>query len=231
MNELIIFDCDGTLVDSELLYNTVIADLLSEAGLPEYTPQVCLGLFTGLTFSNIRSLVEKKHGLDLSESMSSERYIARSHARMDEGLNAIEGANAVLQSVSQTHKICIGSNGERASVIKSLQNTGLYDFFGGNDEHIFTKIQVKNAKPAPDLFLFAAREMGFNPGQCWVIEDSVAGVTAGVAAGMNVIGFTGSSHNPSEQEKKLREAGANYCAAQLIHILDLLSGQKEFRIA
>ena len=179
MTDLIIFDCDGTLVDSEVLYNTVISDLLKEAGLDTYTPQVCLALFTGLTFSNIRELMETKHDLDLSEVMSAERYIAKSQARMDEKLDAIEGARDLLESVSASHKICIGSNGERSSVIKSLQNTGLYDFFGGNDDHIFTKIQVKNPKPAPDLFLYAAHEMGIAPEHCWVMEDSVAGVQAG----------------------------------------------------
>ncbi|MFP4313085.1 MAG: HAD family hydrolase, partial [Alphaproteobacteria bacterium] len=158
--ELVIFDCDGTLVNSELLYNKIISDILLEAGLTDYNVQTCLQLFTGLTLSHIREKVERAHNLDLSSVLTSELYISRAQAEMDKNIEAVANASDLLMLCTGISKICIGSNGERSSVIKSLQLTGLYDFFGGNDDCIFTKIQVKNAKPAPDLFEYAAAQMG-----------------------------------------------------------------------
>lgn len=220
--DLIIFDCDGTLVNSELLYNTVISDLLIEAGFSYYTPAVCLELFTGLTMSAIRAYVEEREGVDLSASMTSEIYVGRAQDMMDKGLSPIEGAAGLLVScVAAGKPICVASNGERSSVIKSLKMTGLYEYFGGHDDHIFTKIQVKNAKPAPDLFLFAAERMGVTPERCLVVEDSVAGVKAGVAAGMQVVGFTGSHHDPESHALTLEKAGAHEVVSQLVHIGDV----------
>lgn len=123
-------------------------------------------------------------------------------------------------------KICVASNGERSSVIKSLKMTGLYEAFDGGEDHIFTKIQVENAKPAPDLFLFAAEKMDVLPKDCAVIEDSVAGVRAGIAAGMYVLGFTGSHHNPAMHANALKEAGAHRIFSDLIHIADYLGNEK-----
>lgn len=228
--DLIIFDCDGTLVDTELLYNTVISDLLIECGLRDYTPAKCLELFTGLTLSNIRKTVELGHDVDLSSQMTSEIYVGRAQEMMDRGIKAIDGAAALLDALTG-QKICLASNGERSSVIKSLKLTRLFDYFGGQEDSIFTKIQVQNAKPAPDLFLFAASRMGVAPARCVVIEDSVAGVSAGVAAGMDVIGFTGSHHNPDYHATQLKNIGAKHCFSSLIHIAEHLGMQKEFPLA
>lgn len=226
--ELIIFDCDGTLVNSEYLYNKVISDMLLEQGLKDYDVHYCLEMFTGLTLSNIRYLVEDKHQIDLSNILTSELYVGRAQAQMDLGVDAIDGARELLKYCSASTKICMGSNGERSSVIKSLKITGLYDFFGGHDRHIFTKIQVANAKPAPDLFLFAAENMGVSPENCLVVEDSVAGVTAGKSAGMQVFGFTGAGHDPQNLAIKLKQAGASESFSSLIHIIDALNGEKEY---
>lgn len=226
--ELIIYDCDGTLVDSEYLYNKVISDMLIEQNLHEYDVHSCLAQFTGLTLSNIRLIVEEKHQMDLSEVLTSELYVSRAQAQMDVELHAIDGAHDLLKMTAMNTKICLGSNGERSSVIKSLRLTGLYDHFGGHDEHIFTKIQVSNPKPAPDLFLYAAENMGVKPENCLVIEDSVAGVTAGKNAGMQVLGFIGASHEPDKLSGKLEEAGAAESFSSLIHIGNRLYGEKQF---
>jgi HAD superfamily hydrolase (TIGR01509 family) len=229
--DLIIFDCDGTLVDSEMLYNTVISDLLIENGLRQYSPQKCLDLFTGLTLTHIRKIIEIEHNVDLSASMTSEIYIERAQRMMDYGIKPIEGAADLIMAAKANSKICVASNGERSSVIKSLKMTRLYEFFGGHEDSIFTKIQVQSAKPAPDLFLFAAERLQTHPVQTLVIEDSVAGVKAGVAAGMTVYGFTGSHHAPDEHARTLMAAGANACFSKLIHITESLGEQKAFPLA
>ena len=216
--ELVIFDCDGTLVDSELLYNTVISEILIEAGLKQYTPETCLELFTGLTMSAIREKIEQSDKADLSNILSSDNYIGRSQAKMNKGLSPIAGASQLLEQCKTRNKICVASNGERSSVIKSLNMTGLYDYFGGHDDHIFTKIQVKNAKPAPDLFLYAAEKMGTAPQNCLVIEDSHAGVMAGCAANMCVWGYSGSHHDPENHSKALLKTGAHRAFDNLIHM-------------
>lgn len=229
--DLIIFDCDGTLVDSEMLYNTVISDLLIENGYRQYSPQKCLELFTGLTLTNIRKIVEQEHNVDLSAVMTSDIYVKRAQKMMDQGVKAINGASALVEIARSLSKICVASNGERSSVIKSLKMTGLYEYFGGHEDTIFTKIQVQNAKPAPDLFLFAADRMGVAVKNCLVIEDSVAGVKAGVAAGMCVYGFTGSHHDPVGHAQTLKAAGADACFPSLIHIVESLKEQKAFPLA
>jgi HAD superfamily hydrolase (TIGR01509 family) len=167
--------------------------------------------------------------------MTSELYVARAQAQMDQGIAAIAGAEILIETaLAQGFEICIGSNGERSSVIKSLKLAGLYDYFGGTESRIFTKIQVENAKPAPDLFLFAAAQMtalmgmGAAPKTMIVIEDSVAGVQAGVAANMRVWGYTGSHHDPEAHKITLLENGAERCFSSLIHISDELQGKKEF---
>lgn len=224
--ELIIFDCDGTIVDSEYLYNKVISDILLENDLHEYDVTTCLEMFTGLTLKAIREIVEDKHSIDLSEVLTSELYVARAQAEMDRNVSAIQGAAELLKVCSANTKICVGSNGERSSVIKSLKLTGLYDFFGRHENHIFTKIQVENAKPAPDLFLYAAEKMGVVPKNCLVIEDSQAGVQAGVASRMHVWGFTGASHDHDALAKRLKKSGAQETFSSLIHIADRLYGTK-----
>ena len=221
---LILFDCDGTLVDSEGLYNSVIAEMLTEHGLQAYNPAYCLAHFNGLTLTTIRQTVEADTGHDLSGVLTSDLYIRRAQARMDEGLLAIDGAGKLLEWSASRGKIALASNGERSSVIKSLKITGLYDFFG--EERIFTKIEVPRPKPFPDLFLHAAARMDTNPADCVVIEDSLAGVEAGYAAKMRVFGFTGVHHTPDLQAKKLMQAGAERVFSALIHIPEALRDQK-----
>lgn len=211
---LIIFDCDGTLVDSEYLYNSITAELLNELGFHEYTTELCIELFTGQAWSNIKRTLEDKHGKAIPQDII-HRYIQMANAGM-ERVQAAAGANEVVASLGQAHKICVASNGERNNVIKSLKITGLFDYFG--DAHIFTKIQVAHPKPAPDLFLFAANQMGFMPEQCLVIEDSPAGITAAVTAKIPVIGFTGCAHDQIAQAQMLSDAGADDVISDLTQI-------------
>ena len=130
------------------------------------------------------------------------------------------------EQLAGLYKTCVASNGERNNVISSLKNIGLYDLFG--DHRIFTKSQVARGKPAPDLFLFAADKMQCQPEHCIVIEDSTAGVKAGVAAGMRTIGLTAASPDPDDAGARLIEAGAHIICrdwAQILHSINSLTGK------
>ncbi|MEM6812133.1 MAG: HAD-IA family hydrolase [Pseudomonadota bacterium] len=219
--DLIIFDCDGTLMDSEYLNNKVAAEVLTNYGLDGYTTEICLRDFAGHSWTEIKQMIDAKHNIDLPQSVI-QTYIDTVQIRMKEELDVVEGA---LDFVSWSHErftICVGSNGERSNVMRSLSIGGFDPYF--SDENIFTKIQVANAKPAPDLFLFAAEKMEHHPKTSLVIEDSVSGVRAGVAAGMDVIGFTGAAHDKNQAELDLKQAGATMIFDQFIHIQQYLEG-------
>ncbi len=213
--DLIIFDCDGTLVDSEYLNNKVTADVLTEYGLKGYTAETCLRDFAGRDWKSIKSIIDEKENIDLPRYVI-ENYITTVQQKMPQFLKPIRGAVDFVQEVSRKYKICIGSNGERSNVTKSLELMGFNSFF--NDDNIFTKIQVEKAKPAPDLFLFAAQKMGVEPSKCLVLEDSIYGATAGVAANMDVIGFTGVSHDKKQSESMLNKVGCIAVYDDFIHI-------------
>ena len=215
MTDLIIFDCDGTLVDSEYLSAQVTSELLYEAGYTEYTPEECMAQFCGHTWSNIRAMIERKNG-PVPEDLI-ERYIETLCMRMETELKAVPHAHEVLEELHGKYQICVASNGQRDNVMKSLTVTGLMNYF--EDSRIFTKIQVENGKPAPDLFLFALDKMGVSAENAIVIEDSVTGVTAARAADIYTYGFTGTGHS----EAALLSAGANAILPSLIHISAVLA--------
>ena len=214
---LVIFDCDGTLVNSEALYNTITSELLTEMGLVEYTPLRCIELFAGQSWGTIKTILHDKHGAQIPRDLV-DRYIQIANSRIDQNLLAADGASEVLEALKPNHSICVASNGERGNVLKSLTGTGLMPYF--DEDRVFTKIQVKHPKPAPDLFLFTIEKMGFAAEQSLIIEDSPVGVRAAVAAGIDVIGYTGCAHDQKRQAEMLKDAGAEYVTDQFIHILD-----------
>lgn len=218
-HNLIIFDCDGTLVDSEHLYNSITAELLNGLGYQEYTPELCLELFGGQSWSTIRHDLEARHNEPMPDDLI-QRYIKIANKRMNHDFDAVPHADTVLNTLTSQLKSCVASNGERGNVIKSLEVTGLLKHFDEN--RIFTKIQVERPKPAPDLFLFACNQMESTPENTIVIEDSTAGVTAARAAGIHVLGFVGTAHNPHKQAEALKNAGADAIIDELIHIEDHL---------
>lgn len=218
--DLIIFDCDGTLVDSEYLNNKVSSNLLIEFGLAEYTPEKFMSEFVGCTWTNIKNDIEARHNVKLPADII-DRYVEVVNKELEKGVEPIEGVMELLNFAQSNFKICVGSNGQRSNVMKSLHVQGFDAYF--QDTNIFTRIQVPNGKPAPDLFLFAAAQMDVEPFKCLVIEDSPTGVQAGVAAGMDVWGFVGTSHTPDTQAMILENAGANRVFDSLIHISQALN--------
>lgn len=214
--DLIIFDCDGTLVDSELLNNTATSETLAWAGFPHYTPDYCMATYVGWFQSKIWRAVEAEHGVILPANIG-QVYIERVSALQAGLARPAPGIESVLQSLIKTHQVCVASNGEPENVRSLLAGTGLMDYF--DPERIYTASLVPEPKPAPDLFLFAAAQYGVSPRRCLVVEDSLTGARAGVAAGMTVFGYTGLAHQPQAQAIQLQQAGVHQISAQITDLL------------
>ena len=218
--DLIIFDCDGTLADSEELNNAALLLILHEFGLTQYTREHALSDFVGRTVSNILLGIQMETGFNFPDD-AVQRYVRKVQEMQLTDLRPVVNALDFVEKSSRHFKICVGSNGERSNVLNSLKICGFDRFF--SKENTFTKIQVEQGKPAPDLFLYAAEQMGMiDPARCLVIEDSESGVAAGVAAGMTVWGFTGVSHDQKTAQEKLEQAGAARIFHDFIHIQDSL---------
>ncbi len=217
--DLLIFDCDGTLVDSEPMQNLACSQLLAEEGLPQYTPSIVGARFTGTQMREMLKTIAAETGHVFPATLG-ERYVGKVAELSPRHLKIIPGASELVATAARRMKICVASNGQRDNVISSLAMTGLKKYFP--DDIIFTAAQVENAKPAPDLFLFAAKTMGALPEKCLVIEDSVPGVTGATAAGMQVYGFVGAHADQNAYEKKLKAAGAEHIFNSLIHIQNQL---------
>jgi len=213
--DLIIFDCDGTLTDSEGVNNGAFMQILREDGFPAYDQEHVEKHWTGKTASNILLMLQMETGIVPSDDFVM-RYVRRVSELQKTDLRPVEGASALVAAAKAKFKICVASNGERSNVLRSLELTGLMGNF--TEPTVFTKIQVKNPKPHPDLFLYAASQMGVIPERCLVIEDSASGVHAARAAYMNVWGFIGAAHDPGKQEETLKSAGAHEVFSRLIHI-------------
>jgi HAD superfamily hydrolase (TIGR01509 family) len=219
MFDLIIFDCDGTLTDSEYVNNRALLEVLHETGFTQYDLDYAYTQWVGATVTSICLSIQMETGREMPADILP-RYIKRVAELQRTSLRPVEGAPELVASAKQAFEICVASNGERENVLCSLQLTGMMRHF--TPETVFTKIQVKNPKPYPDLYLYAAAQMGFAPERCLVIEDSAAGVQAGVAAGMTTWGFAGSAHDPLKQAESLKSAGAQRVFDRLIHIQEKL---------
>jgi len=214
--DLVIFDCDGTLVNSEEICNQALVDLVNEHVLEKYTLHHALEVWAGNTVSTVLKLVEDERGVVLPEDMP-KKYVAACNKKLKTDLKEVPGALDFVRACNVNVPICVGSNGERQNVFDSLNLCGFSpEFF--EEDTIFTRIQVSQGKPDPELFLFAAKNMGVAPERCLVIEDSPTGVLAGVRAGMTVYGITAVSHDPVRQKEKLENAGAHAVFSDIIHM-------------
>lgn len=183
--ELIIFDCDGVLVDSEPIAIKVDQEFLHEIGISMSLEQI-IEKFVGKSDEYFRFEIEKQLGKNFPENWKSDLENRYQEAFLRE-LKPVSGIIEVLDSVDAP--ICVASSGSQKKIRNSLQLTALSNYFG---ENIFSAEQVSKGKPDPELFLFAADKMGINPSKAVVVEDSESGVVAGVAAQMHVFGYTGS---------------------------------------
>lgn len=212
---LIIFDCDGTLVDSEYLNNSAMIALLNDMGVGEFDVEYSLTHFMGKSTDDIVRQVAAEKGIAVPSDYRA-RFIAHVEKGRKAHLKRIEGALRAVKAVAGAYPVMVASNGERPNVLASLEVTELAPFFP--PARVVTKDDVENAKPAPDIYLHAADLEGVLPEKCLVIEDSEPGVMAAKAAGMTCWGFTGVHHEPEIQRGILEKAGADAVLTQLIHI-------------
>ena len=219
---LIIFDCDGVLIDSEIVAARLEAEAITDLGLPMTAETIC-ARFAGTTTKEVWQTLERELGRPLPAGFF-EAHLAHVREVFSRDLEAIPGARAAVEALDLPY--CVASSTQLPALITNLGTTGLVDLFAG---HVFSASQVKRPKPAPDVFLFAASQMGADPADCVVIEDSVAGVTAARRAGMAVIGFTGGSHVTEGHDDRLRAAGAHEIFARMDDFAAVLAAERTSR--
>jgi len=198
--ELVIFDCDGVLVDSEVISNEVLLQALAAEGL-EMTLQETRSAFQGLLLADVAARAEAKLGRELPADWL-ERYERDRDEAFRRELRPVAGAAEAVQRIAVAGiKVCVASQGKLEKTRLSLSMTELRDFFPA--DALFSSHSVPRGKPHPDVFLHAAAAMKARPSRSAVVEDSVSGITAAVSAGMRVFGYAADS-----DERALRAAGA-----------------------
>jgi HAD superfamily hydrolase (TIGR01509 family) len=203
--DAVLFDCDGVLVDSESITNGVLCEMLEELGW-KLTPAECMRIFLGKAIKDEAALIEAHTGQPLSEDWMV-RFRERRNTRLAHEVKPIEGA---VEAVKHLHarlkgRIACASGADRPKVEMQMQKCGLMPYFAGR---IFSGHDLPRSKPAPDVYLVAARAVNVAPHRCLVIEDTVTGVTSGVAAGATVWGYSPPEAGHDAPEA-LRKAGAS----------------------
>jgi HAD superfamily hydrolase (TIGR01509 family) len=206
--ELVIFDCDGVLVDSEIVSNEVLAEVITEQGW-SLTLQETLARFKGLAIDDIWQIVADRLGRPISEPANRD-FRARQLVALSARVQAVPGARELLCSLSIPY--CVASNGPPEKMQATLGGTGLLSLLEGR---LFSRTEVARPKPYPDLFLHAASMMGVLPRTTLVVEDSPLGVHAALKAGMRVVGFAGTA---TADASALQQAGAEHV---VLHIRDV----------
>lgn len=200
--DLVVFDCDGVLVDSETIACRIDAEIFTDLGFPLSFEDIRRD-FVGVSATTMCRAIEERFGRALPADMP-QRLLQAALDSFEAELQPIAGIADALRRLAGPR--CVASSSSPPRIRRSLELTGLIDFFA---PHLFSATMVTNGKPAPDLFLHAAREMGVSPARCVVIEDSIPGVTAARAAGMTVYGFVGGGHCVDGHGERLSALGAD----------------------
>lgn len=193
-----IFDCDGVLIDSEPIANRVFSEQLAMVGM-HMTPEEVWHAFVGNSRDRCIALAGEMRGKPLPEGFA-ERWDEALHVALDVEARPVEGIPELLRSLPVP--CCVASNGEPTHMRRGLTAAGLMPLVEGR---LFSAALVEHPKPAPDVYLHAARTMGVSPGACAVVEDTPTGTRAGLAAGMRVFGYVG---HPLNQRAELERLGA-----------------------
>ncbi len=200
---LYVFDCDGVLVDSEIIASQVDAEHLTRLGFPISAEEVTIR-FAGLTARELGAIVEVELGHPLPANFFDEQN-AEVDRRLAAELEAVPGIHDILDSLDGPRCIASNSSGNRLRL--ELEKTRLYDLFA---PHIYSAVEVgdRQPKPAPNVYHYAIKQFGVSPRETIIVEDSVFGVRAAKAAGARVVGFTGGRHSWPGHADRLTEAGA-----------------------
>ncbi|MFF3910818.1 HAD family hydrolase [Streptomyces sp. NPDC001848] len=210
--DLVIFDNDGVLVDSEPISNRLLAAYLTELGHPT-TYEDSIRDYMGSAMHRVHDLVLERTGQRLPDDFD-DVFHARVFAAFERELKPVTGVDNVLEKLAADGvPFCVASSGSHDRIRVGHRTTGLDRWF--DDDHLFSSQDVGRGKPAPDLFLYAAERMGIAPQRCVVVEDSPLGVQAAVAAGMDVYGFT--AMTPAD-----RLSGATQLFSAMGELADLL---------
>ena len=214
---LVVFDFDGVVADSETLANTLLADSLTRAGKPT-TLDDSIRLFMGKRWEDCRRAIVDWIGGPLPDGFE-EAHRARSKEIMRRDVGPVGGLPQFLDEHAHLRR-CVASSSSPEWLDHCVDKFGLRHHFGSN---LFSATEVPNGKPAPDIFLHAAAEMGVAPETCVVLEDSPSGVIGARAAGMTVIGFLGASHIRDGHGVRLAGAGAHHLAEDYTAVAQLLA--------
>ena len=216
--ELVIFDCDGVLVDSEPLSIGILVETLNELGFPVSVAD-CYRQFLGRSLSSMNSTLRETYGRALSDAeLGAMRECLYQVYRRE--LKPIAGVAHALEGLGLP--FCVASSSQPDRIRLSLQLTGLLSYFGTN---IFSSSMVEHGKPAPDLFLYAARQMGAAPQDCIVVEDSPAGIVAAGRAAMRAFAFVGGSHaGPAGLREIVAPLRPNCIFERMDDLPDLIAG-------
>ncbi|MQW90396.1 HAD family hydrolase [Sinorhizobium saheli] len=193
-SRLVIFDCDGVLVDSEPISLGVLVESLEAAGV-SMTTEEASERFLGRSLKSMSAILHDEHGLATDDAFL-EAMRTRLYARFREELKPVAGVREAVERLDAA--CCVASSSQPERIRLSLTVTGLIDLF---EPRIFSASMVARGKPAPDLFLHASAAMGYRPADCIVVEDSPAGIEAAKAAGMRVFAFAGASHARNDRHR------------------------------
>ncbi|ABE49811.1 HAD family hydrolase [Methylobacillus flagellatus] len=209
--ELVVFDCDGVLVDSERITNQIFVDVLNEEGIPARIEEMARH-FVGHSLEQCMDIIARIYGRRPGADFLA-RYRPRRDAALRKGLQPVPGIEQVLRQLQLPH--CVASNSSAAKVREMLDITGLRPYF---HDKIFSASDLGKPKPAPDVYLRAAESQGVKPSDCLVIEDTDVGVTAAVAAGMRVCAYTGTM-----EASRLLKAGAVQTVDNMLLLPDIIN--------
>ena len=219
--EAVLFDCDGVLVDSEHITNGVLRDMLQERGW-NLTVAECMSLFVGKTVRDEAELIEQRTGSEVTEDWLTSFRDRRNEA-LSLYLTAIPDIHDAVHRVHAHHggRIACASGADRFKVELMLRKLELISYFDGR---IFSGYETPRSKPFPDVYLAAAVALGVDPRRCAVVEDTVVGVTAGVAAGSTVFAYSPATSTHVDAQDLL-QAGAHHIFTRMTALPDLLAQQ------
>ena len=225
--DAVLFDCDGVLVDSEPITNGVLRDMLEELGWV-LKPEECMRIFVGKAVKDEAALIEARTGTAITPQWLQGFWLRR-NAALDRDLVEIAGAPAAVRALHAAldGRIACASGADRRKVELQLEKVGLLDAFAGR---IFSGHETPRSKPAPDVYLAAAAALGVAPARCAVVEDTVTGATAGVAAGATVFGYSpgGLGHSSAQA---LRAVGVAEIFTDMAALPQVLADYRQRAVA